>query len=112
MLQITEVDNNYKQSFQIQTEDNKNFNFELEFIENQASWFYSLKYNDVSINKKRITTHPNFLRQFQNLLPFGMSCMTEDGSEAFAIDDFSKQRAKLYVLTQDEVNNLESAIYG
>lgn len=112
MLYLSDISNEYKQKFQVQTEDNKSFMFKLEFIENQQCWFYSLTYGILTINKKRLTTHPNFLRQFKNVLPFGMSCITDDGSEPFAIDDFSKERVKIYVLTSAEVQDLETSIYA
>ena len=112
MLLLANVSNDYKQKFQLLTEDNKSFLFKLEFIENQQSWFFSLTYNNLSINNKRLITSPNFLRQFQNILPFGMSCITDDGSEPFEIDDFSKERVKLYILTSGEVQTMETSVYA
>ncbi len=41
-----------------------------------------------------------------------MSCITDNGSEPFAIDDFSKERVKIYVLTSAEVQDLEASIYA
>jgi len=107
MRYLSTISNEFKQKFLVNTEDNKVFTLQLEFIENQQSWNYSIIYNNFSINKKRLTTHPNFLRQFVNFLPFGLACETSDNGEPFAIDDFTTGRVKIYLLTQSECQEIE-----
>lgn len=109
---LTNVTNDYKQKFAIITEDLIQFTFYLRYVTNGNCWFYFLTYGNWSINNQRLTTHPNFLRQFSNILPFGMSCVTLDGTEAFAIDDFLTGRAQILLLTATEVDEVEASIYG
>jgi len=57
-------------------------------------------------------TSPNILRNYKNILPFGISIITEDGSEPFLIDDFSTGRVGFFVLNKEEVESFESQFYN
>lgn len=112
MRQLTELTNEFKQSFVFRTEANQNFNFYLEFIPSQQSWYYNLSYGNLTLNGQRLATSPNILRQFRNLLPFGIACITDDASEPFLIDDFITERVKVYLLTPSDVLLAEDIIAG
>jgi hypothetical protein len=112
MRQISEISSDPKQKFTFITDDNISFEFKLEFIASQQGWFYSLKYQNLSINGNRLVTDINILRSYKNILPFGIGIMTDDATEPFLIDDFSTGRVKFYLLDKAEVKDLETTFYN
>ena len=111
MKQITEIGSEAKQKLNIATEDNDEFEFKLEYSDQQQGWFYSLTYGDVIINGARLVTHPNILRSYKNIFPFGLSIQTDDFSEPILINDFETERVKVYLLTSSEVQEIEEGTY-
>lgn len=112
MKQITEISDDAKQRFDVVTEENETFELQLEYSDQQQGWFYSLTFGDLVINGSRIVTGANILRSYQNLLPFGVAIVTDDLSEPIFIDDFSSDRVKFYLLTAEEVQQVESEFYN
>jgi hypothetical protein len=110
MKQITEISQDPLQVLEIVTEENKTFEFTLQYREQQGGWFFSLNYEDVIINNSRLTNSPNILNQYKNILPFGLLVFTIDFSEPFLIDDFSSERVKLYLLNEEEVQEVANNI--
>lgn len=111
MKQITEITSEPKQRFDITTEANEEFEFKLEYSDQQQGWFYSLTFGNLTINGARLTTSPNCLRRFKNMLPFGLSVQTDDFSEPILIDDFETERVKVYLLTLEEVEEIEQGTF-
>ena len=107
MKQVTEITNEPKQRLEITTETGESFEFKLEYSDQQQGWFWSLTYGDTTINGSRLVTHPNILRSYKNIFPFGISIQTDDFSEPILIDDFETERVKFYLLTASEVEIIE-----
>lgn len=78
--------------------------FTLYFMPMQQSWFLrELSYEGFLLHNIRITTYPNILHQWRNILPFGLACTTaENRNPAFA-EDFATGTSKLYILTAEDV---------
>lgn len=112
MKQITEISKDPKQRFDVVTEDNQTFELKLEYSDQQQGWFYAITFDDVTVNGARLTMGANILRQFQNVLPFGLLVETDDLSEPIFIDDFSTERVRLLLLTQEEVEQVEIDFYN
>lgn len=112
MRQILEISNDPKQKFTLITDDNLAFDFKLEYSDQQGGWYFSLTYGILTINRSRLVTDPNILRQYKNVLPFGIGVMSDDGTEPFLIDDLSTSRVNLYILDQSEVQSLEQDFYN
>ncbi len=85
----------------------------LYFSVQQASWFLrELIYEDFTLRNIRITTYPNILYQWRNVLPFGLACATVDNRNPNFQEDFSSGSSQLYFLTEDEVAEYVSIING
>lgn len=80
----------------------------LEFKPQQTGWFLGLDYEDFSLRNFRIVTGENIFRQFKNLLPFGLACITDDNQEPMFQEDIYSGRAKLYILTLSDVAEVEA----
>lgn len=74
-------------------------------------WVMSVTYLDKIIESLGLCTLPNVLRQWMNVLPFGIACVTADQTDPFDINDFSTGRVKLYLLTAADVAQIETKIY-
>ena len=112
MRQLTAISTDPKQKFTVVTEDNQSFELSLEYSDQQQCWFYSITFGILSINGSRIVTGANILRNYKNVLPFGLAVTTDDLSEPFLIDDFSTGRVGFFVLTAAEVTGIETDFYN
>lgn len=111
MQRITEFTDAPRQKISVQTEDNETFDIIIAFLEQQSKWVFSLKYNDFILNNHALVYAENILRRYKNILPFGISIITEDGQDPFLFDDFSSGRAEFYVLNSEDVVEFEAKIY-
>ena len=113
MKTLTELSNDYKQKHTVVLEDGDQFNITLNFIEQQQGWFYNLSYGDnFEVNGQRLVTGMNIIRKWKNLLPFGISIITEDLSEPSFIDDFTSDRVEVNILNEADVEQVEKDFYG
>ena len=58
-----------------------------------------------------LTTYPNLLRQWQNIVPFGLACVTLDGQDPVGSEDFVDGYATLYILDKTDVLAVEAQIF-
>lgn len=83
----------------------------LYFIPLQQSWFLQkLTWGSFVLNNIRITTQPNILYQWKNLLPFGIFCETVGNREPSFQEDFATGASKLYILDAIEVDEFSEYI--
>jgi hypothetical protein len=101
------------QSLTIVLDDGTKVDMTLTFKENQQGWFYSLTYGvNFSVNNRRLVNGPNIIRQFRNIVPFGLACLATDGHEPIYIDDFTSGRVSVYILNQIGKDAAEEVIAG
>lgn len=113
MYQISQVTDQAKQSQQLVLPDGTLISLQLYYAESQGGWFViSLTYGTFTLQGVRLTTSPNLLRQWKNLIPFGLCCSTQDDQEATQLQSFSSGYAKLYVLSAAEVLAYETFLSG
>lgn len=110
MRTITEINNDSKQQLTFVTEDDYSFDFYIEFKPTQNGWFFDIEYGDFISYGNRLCNSPNILRQFKNILPFGIACTVNDGGEPYFIDDFASERVQIHLLTASEVLEMESDV--
>ena len=83
----------------------------LTFHAASERWVASISYGAININGIGVCAHPNLLRQWKNVLPFGISCVTADMTDPFDINDFSTGRVLLYLLNSEDVLQVESQVF-
>lgn len=59
-----------------------------------------------------LVTYPNLLRPWQNIVPFGFACVTNDGQDPVAVDDFITGYATLYILNASDVLTVEADVFN
>lgn len=83
------------------------------YRESQTGWYFtSLDWNSGQWieNGRRIVTHPNMLRQYENQIPFGLACYTVNNREPTQLQDFLSGASSLFLLTAAEVQEVEALI--
>lgn len=83
------------------------FSFILYYRPMQRSWFIkNLTFGDFQANEIRVYNSYNILYQFQNVLPFGLSCRSIDSRDPNLLEDFVSGHSSLYLVTEDEFTGL------
>ena len=80
--------------------------FTMTYMDNPQAWFMSMTYGSFVINNFLVSVNPNMLSQFDGVIPFGIGCDTTDGYEPIFINDFSNGRASLYLLDEDDIEEV------
>lgn len=109
---ITEITDDPKQQMSVVSEDGDVFELYLEYRESQGLWFANVVYGSTVINGIGLVKSANLLRQWKNIIPFGISITCTDKGDPYYLEDFSKKRCQLVVLTAAEVLLIEDEIYG
>lgn len=64
----------------------------------RQGWFVDVVSDNFKIYGIRITSIPNILKQWESVLGFGLAAKCEQNSEPMFYEDFSSERANLYIL--------------
>lgn len=113
MLIIESLTDDPNQRHAFALPDGSQITMELSYSALQYGWFIRrLEYEDFVVRGLRISNSPNFLHQFRNLIPFGLTCQTNGGREPTQLQDFSSGAAKLYILTEEEVEQFAEFLRG
>jgi len=75
----------------------------LYFQSRTNTWKMDITSGDFDLKGLRISHVLNLLCQYNNIIPFGIGVIIDDGGEPFLINDFSTGRVQLAILTSDEV---------
>lgn len=110
MRQITGLSASPKQKFKIQIEGGDVAVFNFYFMQSQIGWFFDITYGDFKSTGLRLVNSPNVLDAYFNILRFGFMVNVPDGAEPYFVDDFITGRVNLYVLSEDEVKQIEGII--
>lgn len=110
MKHLTKITDDPKQSFRVQFDTGEVLTLYLEYKKNLKGWYYTAELNDVTFYTRRVVRSPNMLRQFKNIITYGIACTTSDGLEPIFVDDFSSGRANIYILSAADVALVESEI--
>lgn len=112
MQLIQNITSAVKQKMTLSLENNETCEFRLHFNARMEAWFFGFTYKDITIKDLKVCLHPNILRQFRNIIPFGIAFLSEKQVEPFLITAFSNNICDMYVLSQEEVQQIEEEIYN
>lgn len=104
MFQIQNITDDARQKQTLVLPDGSFIRLSMYFSPMQVGWFISeIEYETFVLNGLRICNSPNLLYQFRNQIPFGLACFSDEDREPGLINDFASGASKLYILTQEEV---------
>jgi hypothetical protein len=107
MLLFQEIDDTPKQQLTLVDENGNNILFTLYFYPTQSAWFFDLSYGNFQLNGCRLVNSINILKSYKNQLPFGIACLSNDGSDPFMLNDFLNSRCQIYTLTPNDLVNIK-----
>ncbi len=111
MTTLTGLSDQPKQQSTFVLPDGSSVSLYMEYREQQAGWFANLVWQGITINGIRLTSSPNFLRQWKNLLTFGLALFTDGNAEPTGLDDFATGKAQIVVLSAADVATIEATSF-
>lgn len=111
MRQITEFTTSTFQTCKLPLETRESVDFKLYYAPTQLSWYFDFSYNDIISNGNKLVLGFNILRAYKDRIPFGLLVEADKNIEPFSIDDFSTGRVRVYILDQNEVDEIESVVF-
>ena len=117
MIQILGIDNTVRQQF-IQSFAETDFTLRLQYSYAALRWNVSINWQDKLIFNGFKLIHGNLLlKQYKNILPFDLLCITSDGQPPYSIESFTIGNAVgenygLFILNQEEANQYEQILFS
>lgn len=111
MFGIQQITTDSRQQQTLILSDGTLLGISLYYSPQQVGWFISdLTYGSAfTLQGVRVVVSPNMLRQFQNLVPFGLACFSLTAKrEPTQQEDFASGAFQLAILTEDEVRTYEN----
>ena len=120
MLTITNINPLANQKLILTLENRDTIVLELRFLPTQrgCNWQGAITYGNVPTMRFGIVNTVNLLRQWKNVIPFGLMCYSEDEISPFQITDFTtasngqSPRCTLYILNQTDITEFNAKFYG
>ena len=115
MNQINVLDNGADQIVNVILGDGSTAAIEFVFLPRIQRWAFNVQHPALPTGKLNgliLCCHPNIIRQWRNILPFGLAVASVDGIDPFNIDDFSASRVSVYTLSAEEVLEVENQFFG
>ena len=112
MKQIVELTNDPRQNYTVIGENGEQIDLTLEYKETQELWSASIRYESFEVNNLYLTSRPNILRQWKNIIPFGILVGTNDNADPYYLDDFVNGRAQVFLLNEEDVQAVEEEFYS
>lgn len=115
MIQIDNITDDASQEITVNMDDGTTLAIQLLYLSSSQRWSVNLSHSDSELftaNGIVLTVHPNLLRQWKNIINFGLTCATVDGVDPIDVADFSNGRASLFILNSDDVQTIEDTIAG
>ncbi len=99
----------------IQMPDGSVGTLELIYIASNARWIFNFThalFPNGAVNGQMLCQHPNILRNWKNILNFGMACVSANGNDPVSIEDFANGNISLYILDASDVQFVETNIFN
>lgn len=98
MIQVTNLTDAARQLSTVILADGSVVSLTLVFRPATQRWTLDVTRGEFTARNVNICLHPNLLRPWRNVIPFGLSVVAKDGADPFDIRDFQTGRVVLYVL--------------
>lgn len=112
MTRIDNITDDASQLIRLILDDGSIAVLTLNFSGTVERWTYNISYGTFADNGGNLCIMPNILRQFRNVIPFGLACVAEDGVDPFNVEDFARARVNLYVLNSADLVQIEQLAFG
>lgn len=108
MLRIQTITQDPYQKQTVVLSDGSLVTLVLRYVPLQQAWYFDeISWQEFTVNGLRCVTNPNMLRQWKNLIPFGLGCYTDGARDPQLQEDFETETSRLFILTEAEVLEYE-----
>ena len=84
-----------------------NITMRLRFLPRVQQWVADFDDGTIQIYGVSVMCSVNLLRQWKNVIPYGISCIVANGLDPYQVTDFASQAANLYLLDATDVATIE-----
>lgn len=112
MLQITGLTNDGLQQFVLNGIPGVSASVLLRFMPRIQNWIMDISSGSFTANGIPILCGPNILRQWRNIIPFGIACTDIYFLDPYTINDFAIGAASLYLLNSADVAAVEAEFFS
>lgn len=111
MRLLDKLNSNPRQTFSVLAEDGSTVTFSFVYLPSQQCWTVDVLRNDFAVKGIQLQVNPNILRNYRNVIPFGLSVTSEDGYDPYYLDDFDTQRIQVYLMSAADVEDFEREFF-
>lgn len=111
MKLLNKISSNAQQRFFLTGNPGARITMTLRYMATQNIWVMDLQQGTFIANGIAIVANPNLLRCFKNNIDFGIACRTINGLDPYFIDAFETGAASLYLLSAEEVLQVEAGVF-
>lgn len=101
-----------KQSMSFVLPDGSTVFMLIQYRQQQVGWFADLAWQSWTLNGLRLTSSPNLLQQYQNVIPFGLAIISANNVEPLNVTDFSDGTSVVWLLNADDVALVNQLAFG
>lgn len=112
MYLINSISNDPKQQFNLTGIPGIQVSVLLTFMPRIATWNMDITYGSINLQGIPVRCSPNMLRQWRNVLPFGMACVDIYKIDPYTVNDFALGAASLFLLDSEEVAAVEAGFFS
>lgn len=107
MYLISVLNDRPKQTFKAVIDGYDTATITLEFKPEQLGWFMSIVWGTFELYNERVATSPNLLRQFSNIIPFGILIDGVNAIDPLKIDSWVTDN-NFYILDKSDLDEVEA----
>lgn len=111
MLLIRNLTNDSMQQFVLDGIPGIQVSVLLRFMPRTEIWNMDISYADFTAQGIPLVCGPNLLRQWRNIIPFGIACTSPYFLDPYTINDFIDGNATLYLLDASDVAAVEAELF-
>lgn len=108
---LNKISSDARQQFTLIGAAGEQISFFLYFMPSQNAWCCDIAWNDFKVQGLQIVVGPNILRQWRNVITFGIACYSTDAYDPQYLNDFLTGRIRLYTLSSDDIAAVEAGLF-
>jgi hypothetical protein len=120
VIQLTNLTDDPIQQLQVALADGSLVTLTLTYRAATQRWTFDLIHTSMppngALNGRNLCVHPNILRQWRRIIPFGLSVTSSDNGDPVTLEDFVNGRITLFILDNSagntDVEQVEQNIFG
>ena len=111
MNQITGLTDQPKQQTTLVLADGSRVTLLIQYLAQQTAWSVDVTWGTFIAQGLILVASPNWLRQFRDVIPFGISVLTAGNLDPTDQEVFVNGSASLFLLDPADVTAVEAAVY-